>query len=88
METIEAIRSLAPLVVDTMGALVAVATALQMLAMGVAKVWPKADAVAHWLGIVAIDMKKATDGAKRLLGKKDASAGATTHITIPPKGDS
>lgn len=82
MEYIEAIRSLAPLVVDTMGALMALATVLQALLMAGSKLWPALGTAAHWFGIVAFDLKQATDGAKKLIGKAKKSDGDTT----PPAG--
>ncbi len=82
MEYIEAIRSLAPLVVDTMGALMALATVLQALLMAASKFFPKLGTVAHWFGIVAFDLKQATDGAKKLLAKGKKNDGDTT----PPAG--
>lgn len=77
LELIEKFHSLAPQLLDTLMALVALCTSLQLVFVTLAKlvsfVSPKAgaalDSVAHWLGIAALDVKQATDGVKKAIGK-------------------
>lgn len=74
MEAIQTVHALAPALMDSLSAFVALCTSLQAVFLVVGKWSPQAKAAAHWLGIAAVDLKQFGEGARKLMGKKDGAS--------------
>jgi hypothetical protein len=83
LEVVKAVHDLAPAAMDTISALVALCTSLQAVLLVAGKWSTKAAAVAHWLGIAAVDLKQFGEGVKKATGKAtDALKGSNVAIVM------